>query len=86
MDFGEARVLVVERYFDRRWTDDGRLLRVPHEDLAQALGVAAGRKYELDGGPGMVRLLGLLEGSVVPEKDRRSFLRAQIVFWLLAAD
>ena len=83
-DFGEARVLVVER-FDRRWTDDGRLLRVPHEDLAQALGVAAGRKYELDGGPGMVRLLGLLEGSVVPEKDRRSFLRAQVVFWLLAA-
>ena len=83
-DFGEARVLVVER-FDRRWTDDGRLLRVPHEDLAQALGVAAGRKYELDGGPGMIRLLGLLEGSVVPEKDRRSFLRAQIVFWLLAA-
>ena len=83
-DFGEARVLVVER-FDRRWTDDGRLLRVPHEDLAQALGVAAGRKYELDGGPGMVRLLGLLEGSVVPEKDRRNFLRAQVVFWLLAA-
>ena len=33
----------------------------------------------------MVRLLGLLEGSVVPEKDRRSFLRAQVVFWLLAA-
>ena len=83
-DFGEARVLVVER-FDRRWTDDGRLLRVPHEDLAQALGVAAGRKYEMDGGPGMIRLLGLLEGSVASEKDRRSFLRAQIVFWLLAA-
>ena len=83
-DFGEARILVVQR-FDRRWTDDGRLLRVPHEDLAQALGVAAGRKYELDGGPGMIRLLGLLEGSVVPEKDRRNFLRAQVVFWLLAA-
>ena len=83
-DFGEVRVLVVER-FDRRWADDGRLLRVPHEDLAQALGVPSGRKYEMDGGPGMIRLLKLLEGSVVPEADRRSFLRAQIVFWLLAA-
>ena len=83
-DFGEVRVLVVER-FDRRWADDGRLLRVPHEDLAQALGVPSGRKYEMDGGPGMIRLLELFEGSVVPEADRRSFLRAQIVFWLLAA-
>ena len=83
-DFGEVRVLVVER-FDRRWAGGGRLLRVPHEDLAQALGVPSGRKYEMDGGPGMIRLLELFEGSVVSEADRRSFLRAQIVFWLLAA-
>ena len=83
-DFGEVRVLVVER-FDRRWASGGRLLRVPHEDLAQALGIPSGRKYEMDGGPGMIRLLELFEGSVVSEADRRSFLRAQIVFWLLAA-
>lgn len=82
-DFGSARVLVVER-FDRRWTDDGRLLRIPHEDLAQALSVPTGRKYELDGGPGMTELLDLLGGSVRPDRDRRAFLRAQIVFWLLA--
>jgi serine/threonine-protein kinase HipA len=82
-DFGNARVLVVER-FDRRWTEDGRLLRVPHEDFAQALSVPTGRKYELDGGPGMTELLDLLGGSVRPERDRRAFLRAQIVFWLLA--
>ena len=83
-DFGGARVLVVER-FDRRWTDDGRLLRIPHEDFAQALSAPTGRKYELDGGPGMTELLGLLAGSVRPDRDRRAFLRAQIVFWLLAA-
>ncbi len=83
-DFDEVRVLVVER-FDRRWTNDGRLLRVPHEDLAQALAVPSGRKYEMDGGPGMTRLLGLLEGSASPDADRQGFLRAQIVFWLLAA-
>lgn len=82
-DFGGARVLVVER-FDRRWTDDGRLLRIPHEDFAQALSVPTGRKYELDGGPGMTELLDLLGGSVRPDRDRRAFLRAQIVFWLLA--
>ena len=83
-DFDELRVLVVER-FDRRWTNDGRLLRTPHEDLAQALAVPSGRKYEMDGGPGMTRLLGLLEGSASPEADRQGFLRAQVVFWLLAA-
>lgn len=83
-DFAEARALVVER-FDRLWTEDGRLLRLPHEDCAQALGVPTRRKYELDGGPGFRALLGLLEGSVRPDADRRSFLRAQIVFWLLAA-
>lgn len=82
-DFGRSRVLVVER-FDRRWTNDGLLLRVPHEDFAQALSVPTGRKYEIDGGPGMTELLDLLGGSVRPDRDRRAFLRAQIVFWLLA--
>lgn len=33
----------------------------------------------------MTRLLGLLEGSASSEADRQSFLRAQTVFWLLAA-
>ena len=84
VDFGAARVLVVER-FDRHWTEDGRLLRVAHEDLAQALGLPARQKYEMDGGPGLIRLLELLSGSVVPQADRRSFLKAQILFWLLAA-
>lgn len=83
-DFASTRVLVVER-FDRRWAEDGRLLRIPHEDCAQALGVPTRRKYEMDGGPGFGALLGLLEGSVRPDADRRRFLRAQIVFWLLAA-
>jgi serine/threonine-protein kinase HipA len=34
--FGERCVLIVER-FDRRWTADGRLLRLPQEDCCQAL-------------------------------------------------
>lgn len=83
-DFGRQRALVVER-FDRRWAPDGRLCRIPHEDCLQALGGATHLKYETDGGPGMVRLFDLLRGAVDPDRDRRAFLRAQIVFWLLAA-
>jgi serine/threonine-protein kinase HipA len=83
-DFGRQRVLVVER-FDRRWTRDGRLLRLPQEDCCQALSVPPTRKYEPDGGPGMRQMLELLIASDDPASDRRMFLKAQIVFWLLGA-
>ena len=43
-DFGGRKTLVVQR-FDRRWTKDGRLLRLPQEDIRQALGVPPTRKY-----------------------------------------
>src|SRR5207247_8200343 len=32
--FGETKALVIER-FDRKWTRDGRLLRIPQEDFCQ---------------------------------------------------
>ena len=32
----------------------------------------------------MAELLDLLGGSIRPDRDRRAFLRAQVVFWLLA--
>ena len=83
--FGDVRALVVRR-FDRKWSRDGSwLVRVPHEDLCQALGLPGGRKYEVDGGPGITSILGFLRGSVTPIADQRRFLRACIVFWLLAA-
>jgi len=83
-DFGDQRVLVVER-FDRRWTDDKRLLRLPQEDCCQALSVPPTLKYDADGGPGMTDILDLLKGSDDPDADQRMFLKAQIVFWLLGA-
>jgi serine/threonine-protein kinase HipA len=83
-EFGGRRALVVER-FDRLWTRDGRLLRLPQEDGCQALSVAPTRKYEPDGGPGIRQMLELLKASDEPEKDQRLFLKAQIVFWLLGA-
>lgn len=83
-DFEGKRVLVVER-FDRRWTKDKRLLRLPQEDCCQALSVPPTRKYEPDGGPGVRELLDLLKASDEPTADQRMFLKAQIVFWLLGA-
>ena len=83
-DFGETRALAVTR-FDRVWTRDKRLLRVPQEDLCQALSVPPSQKYEPDGGPGMARMLEFLKGSDDPFGDQRLFLKAQIVFWLLGA-
>lgn len=83
-DFDNVRVLVVER-FDRHWTRNGRLLRVPQEDFCQALGVPSAHKYELDGGPGIREALELLRGSDDPEADQKAFFRAQIIFWLLGA-
>jgi serine/threonine-protein kinase HipA len=84
VDFDDRRVLVVER-FDRLWTRDKRLLRIPQEDMCQALSVPPSRKYEADGGPGILRIAELLKGSDTPEQDRLMFLKAQVVFWLLAA-
>jgi serine/threonine-protein kinase HipA len=82
--FDGVRVLVVER-FDRRWTKDKRLLRVPQEDLCQALSVPPARKYQPEGGPGIREVLQVLKASDDPESDRRMFMKAQMVFWLLGA-
>lgn len=87
-DFEGEPALVVER-FDRRWVDGGagarRLLRVPQEDMLQALGVPTARKYEADGGPGIAEVCALLGSADDPRRDRMVFLRAQIAYRLLAA-
>lgn len=82
--FGETKALVIER-FDRRWTSDGRLIRLPQEDCCQALSVPPTAKYQSDGGPGMVQILDLLKGSDTPADDQSTFLKAQLLFWLIGA-
>lgn len=82
--FGNRRVLIVER-FDRVLTTDNRLLRLPQEDCCQALSVSPNLKYQSDGGPGIENILQLLQGSDDPTADRRSFLKANMIFWLLGA-
>jgi serine/threonine-protein kinase HipA len=82
--FGATKALIIRR-FDRRWTSDGRLLRVPQEDCCQALSVPPTRKYQSEGGPGLVDVLTLLRGSDTPAADQKQVLKAQILFWLLGA-
>lgn len=83
-DFGSRRTLIVER-FDRRWTGDGRLIRLPQEDCLQALSIPPTRKYQSDGGPDMSAIFRLLKGSDVPDDNLAAFMRANIIFWLIGA-
>jgi len=82
--FGNTKALVIER-FDRRWTPDGRLLRLPQEDCCQALAVPPSRKYQNDGGPGIADILRLLKASDTPADDQKRFLKAQVLFLLIGA-
>ena len=89
--FGKTKSLVIER-FDRTWTKDGTLLRIPQEDCCQALSIPPSRKYQNDMGrptnekqPSMVEILNLLKGSDQPAEDQKAFLKAQIIFWLIGA-
>ncbi len=83
--FEDVKVLVVER-FDRELSSDAKwIMRLPQEDICQALGRSANLKYQGDGGPGIKEIMNLLLDSEVASVDRDNFFRAQILFWLLAA-
>jgi serine/threonine-protein kinase HipA len=91
LTFGEQTVLSVER-FDREWaTSAGQrwIVRLPQEDLCQALGLPPTQKYEhTDGkgrttGPTMPSVLKVLEGGAKPRQDVATFLLAQMMNWVL---
>lgn len=83
-EFGRHKVLVVER-FDRRLIDHSWWARLPQEDFCQVCGIPGEQKYEERGGPGMSTILSVLRGSENAEADRKRFLSAQLLFWMLAA-
>ena len=93
LDVADTEILVLDeqllalsvKRFDRQIDRRGRLLRLPQEDLCQAQSVPPTLKYEVDGGPGIADCLGLLKSSDEPEKDRKAFMKAQLVFWLIGA-
>jgi len=83
--FGDQKVLVVQR-FDRRLASSGDYwLRLPQEDFCQATGTPPGAKYEADGGPGLTDIARILQNSETREADLRTLLKAQLLFWMLAA-
>lgn len=83
--FGTTKALVVTR-FDRVLHSSGRYwLRLPQEDFCQATGTPSAHKYEGDGGPGITDLARVLQGSESRDDDLATLLRAQLVFWMLAA-
>jgi serine/threonine-protein kinase HipA len=85
LQFGRQKVLAVER-FDRQLHSSGSwLMRLPQEDFCQVTGTAPHRKYEADGGPGIADIARVLTGSVNAPADLKTFLKAQLLFWMMAA-
>ena len=85
-EFGDQRVLIIDR-FDRKWTnyqDKEVLIRIPQEDMCQALSISPYKKYQSEGGPGIVDIAKFLMASKNSE-DRINFFKAIIVFDLLYA-
>jgi serine/threonine-protein kinase HipA len=83
--FADQKTLVVKR-FDRRWVKDEEwLVRLPQEDMCQALGISPGLKYESDGGPGIASIMQILRGSYNAKQDRDRFMKTVFLFWVLGA-
>lgn len=84
-EFGSTKALVVER-FDRTLHDSKKYwLRLPQEDFCQATGTPSSLKYEAEGGPGLVDIARILQGSERRDADLNTLLKAQLLFWMLAA-
>jgi len=83
--FGQQRVLVVER-FDRLVASNGmQLLRLMQEDFCQATGTSPLIKYENEGGPGLMAIFTLAQQSLDAQRDLRTLMASQILFWMLRA-
>ena len=83
--FEDQTAIIVER-FDRV-VHHGKLTRVHHEDLCQALSLHPARKYQADGGPSPGQIAALLRsvvtgGAIVD--DLWEFLDALAFNWLIA--
>jgi serine/threonine-protein kinase HipA len=81
--FEGEKALVVER-FDRR-LGEGWIMRLPQEDMCQALGYSPNLKYESDGGPGVGEIMRFLLQSREAGPNRERFYGSLILFWLIAA-
>jgi serine/threonine-protein kinase HipA len=80
MRFGDESAIVIDRY-DRLRTDSG-ITRVHQEDFCQALAVPPTRKYQNEGGPGVVDVVELLRASMPPQAAETAVWRfADALIW-----
>lgn len=83
--FGEYKVLIVER-FDRVLHSSGKYwLRLVQEDMCQATATPDYKKYEAEGGPGILDIARILQSSTQRDQDLTTLFKAQLLFWMLAA-
>lgn len=81
--FEKEVAIVVERYDRLRHGND--IIRVHQEDACQALAVQPTRKYQNEGGPGVVEIVELLRThSSDREVDVDTFIKAVAFNWLIA--
>jgi serine/threonine-protein kinase HipA len=75
--------LFVERY--DRTTINGLVRRLHQEDMCQALGVLPAAKYEVNGGPSVAAIVGLLRrlGGSRMARDINDFIHAVLINFLL---
>lgn len=83
MRFGDETAIVVERY-DRQ--EQGiRLVRVHQEDICQSLSVMPTKKYQNEGGPGPLDIIGLINTySTTADTDLDTFVGSMAFNWLIA--
>ncbi|MFN3710056.1 MAG: type II toxin-antitoxin system HipA family toxin [Alishewanella aestuarii] len=79
------KALAVERFDRKMALDNSWIMRLPQEDFCQVSGTSPAKKYEVDGGPGISLIMQELLGTANPKHDRETFMRTQVLFWLLGA-
>lgn len=80
-----VKALAVARFDRKMAPDDSWIIRLPQEDFCQLTANSPARKYEVDGGPGIAAVMQQLLGAINPQQDRETFMRTQVLFWLLGA-
>lgn len=68
--------LFIVKRFDRKRTQDGKVVRIHQEDFCQALGFLSEQKYESEGGPALNQCFDLINrSSIRPAADRMALLQ-----------
>lgn len=84
LQFNGEHVLVVER-FDRVF-QDGHLVRLHQEDLAQATGTSYLKKYERDAGPTYLDIFAVFDRDLDPKRAREAkkrFAECLVFSWII---